>query len=552
MTGTKLSNIFFKKGVLGSVLLILTVNFYVYSQSCAQELDFDFKPSLVGVNWGQFPEFTLPFIVVYSGAGWNENYGLQVKRGFSHFSNPTNFSRIPSGNRALMFYNLSEASPLPPWHLEKNPWGNDLPSLQRYWDSRIADFKKLTSGSDFVDTDLVIFDIERQIKADDSILVLKNSPFTPAEIKSLSNEQFILAYKKELQKLYSSSYDYFKTNAHPTASLFSSYTDSPILNTFTNIQGRTWEQWKTQKSAINYICLDFDRQIVGGSFYNHQSFLTPSAYFYYDYPHPFAAEYLSYLLFQIEANRAWSDKEQMLFVWQRYSFNPDFLKKNIKPWMAEAMAIFPFMAGAKGIFFWEDPSDLNEKSNFSNYEYFTKGLYRLSKFKEVFDGDYKIIEEYSARDYNENKKPVWRGVQNGNQLLVAAQNPYAKSENESVEFTIKNGNWSKNITLKGYEIFLCKYDLSLPTAISEDSHDILIFPNPASNELKIKSLGRVGAGTSIKITDSKGNTIISKELRINEDGYVHITGLSGLVPGNYQVMISAGTQIQSRKLLINE
>ena len=70
--------------------------------------------------------------------------------------------------------------------------------------------------------------------------------------------------------------------------------------------------------------------------------------------------------------------------------------------------------------------------------------------------------------------------------------------------------------------------------------------------MKIKGLCKIGAGGSIKITDSKGNTIISKELRINEDGYVHITGLSGLVPGNYQVMISAGTQIQSRKLLINE
>lgn len=554
MTGTKLSNIFFNIRFIGYVLLFLTVNSSVYSQNCTQDLDFNFKSSSpgLGINWEQFPEFSLPFKVVYGGTSIFENYNLQSKRGYSHFANAANFSKIPATQRALVFYGVTDALPLQPWHTEKNPWGNDLTVLARYWDSRIAGFQKETGGNNFIDADLMIFDIERQIKSDDSILVLKKSAFTPAEIKSLPNDQFILAYKKELQKLYSLSFEYFQNKAFPSSGHFSSYTDSPVLNTFTNIQGKTWEQWKTQKSALNYLCYDFDKQIVGGSFYNYQTFLTPSAYFYYDYPHPFASEYLSYLLFQIEANRVWSPKEQMLFVWQRYSFNPDYVKKSIKPWMAESMAIFPFMAGAKGIFFWEDPSDLSSRSDFSNYEYFTKGLYRLSKYKEVFDGDYKIIEEFSARDYNENKKPIWRGILNGTQLLVAAQNPYAKSESELVELTIKHGNWAKNITLKGYDVFLCKYDLTLPTFLVSEEPRIVVFPNPSSDFLQILGLDLNIEKVNIEIFDSGSKLVKKSELKTNAGGLVTIEGIKTLAPGNYIIKIVQGVNVVTRKFYINE
>jgi hypothetical protein len=210
------------------------------------------------------------------------------------------------------------------------------------------------------------------------------------------------------------------------------------------------------------------------------------------------------------------------------------------------------MAGAKGIFFWEDPSDLSSRSDFSNYEYFTKGLYRLSKYKEVFDGDYKIIEEFSARDYNENKKPIWRGILNGTQLLVAAQNPYAKSESELVELTIKHGNWAKNITLKGYDVFLCKYDLTLPTFLVSEEPRIVVFPNPSSDFLQILGLDLNIEKVNIEIFDSGSNLVKKSELKTNAGGLVTIEGIKTLAPGNYIIKIVQGVNVVTRKFYINE
>lgn len=169
------------------------------------------------------------------------------------------------------------------------------------------------------------------------------------ELKLLTDLQFIEKYKRDLQALYGKAANYVLNNQFIPN--ISSYSDAPILNTFINIQGKSWETWKTDKSVLNFISYDFDNQKVGGTMYDAQNFITPSAYFYYDYPHPFAGEYLSYLLFQIEVNQAWTDKDLMLFVWRKYSFNQGVLGKNIQPWMAEAMAIFPLVGGAKAFGF---------------------------------------------------------------------------------------------------------------------------------------------------------------------------------------------------------
>ena len=338
----------------------------------------------------------------------------------------------------------------------------------------------------------------------------------PEELKKLSDQKFIEAYKKGIQELYGRSMKYVIDKGKITSASISSYSDVPILNTFINIQGRSWESWKTDKSAINYVCYDFEKNRVGGQPYELQTFMTPSAYFYYDYPHPFASEYLSYLLFQIEANRAWTDKDLMVFVWGKYSYNKDYILKNIKPWMAESMAIFPFFAGAKGIWLWDDPTQTEK--DMSNYEYFTKGLYRLSKFKSMFEGDYKIIETVSAREYNESKKPIWRGILKDQKLLIAAHNPNAKSESEEVTIEIKYQNFNKLVTLKGFEVFLCQYDFSLATGIEPEINflDVKCFPNPTSDVLRIQFSLNVPNKLVLRISDISGRTLYSEKLNGEE------------------------------------
>lgn len=523
-----------------------------YSQSCSQVLDFDFKPSQPGngINWLQFPEFDLPFKVVYGGPSRFVNSGLMFKRGFTHLSNPNFLDLIPEKNRALIQYSVAQTNPPQPWMTHKSPFNNDLSVNEKFWDSEIKRMIVETNGKDRIASDILVFDIETQIKSDDSILVLKNSSVIPQQYKDLSNQQFIEQFKRGIQDLYGKSMQYIIQKGKPTATNISSYSDAPILNSFINIQGRSWDAWKTDKAAINYVCYDFDKKEVGGLAYHSQTFMTPSGYFYYDYPHPFAGEYLSYLLFQLEANRAWTNKEQMLFVWGKYSFNKDYVLKNIKPWMAEAMAIFPFFAGAKGIWLWEDPTI--SEMDVSNYEYFTKGLYRLSKHKAMFVGDYKLIEVISAREYNETKKPIWRGILNGNKLLVAAHNPNPKSETEIVNVAVNYGNFNKEITLKGYEIFMCEYDISLPNGLEPNINffDLNCFPNPTSGELRIQFALKNSSNFSLKISDFNGMELFKEEVKSKDLIFDKLVDVSAFKTKQIIVTIQDDTSVVSRKIII--
>jgi Secretion system C-terminal sorting domain len=494
----------------------------VSGQNCASGVDFNFKASGPGqgINWTQFPEFNLPFKVIYGGPGAGYRPYEMERRGFSHFSNPNNFNNIPTKNRAFILYNVVLASPNQPWYLERNPWGNDMKAYERYWDEWIQNIRNTTQNTSELDADLFVFDVERQLKSDAEILDLKKSGYTPANIKILPDKDFIIAYKKELQALYASVSVYFRKkgiiNAQKTK--VSYYADSPVYNTFINLQGKTWDKWKSDKTAINYLIYDFGANKVGGGLYQQQDFLTPSAYFYYDYPHPFAGEYLSYLLFQIEINRELSPKEQIVFLWQRYSYTPEFAGRNIKPYMAEAMAIFPFFAGAKGIWLWEDPSSIGASSDLSNYEYNMLGMYRLSKFSDMFTGNFDIVETVSARDYNENKQPIWRGVKKGNNILIAAHNPWAKSATDEVVVSVKYKNWSKKITLKGYETHLCKYDLA-DKSIDVDFSNFQVFPNPSAEVLQVKADLIFDSDAELNIYDMTGRLLKTESLKIGKGGF---------------------------------
>jgi calcineurin-like phosphoesterase family protein len=536
------------------ILIFSVFSISAYPQVCPTALDFDFKPSQPGngINWLQFPEFDLPFNIVYGGPSRFASSELMFKRGYTHFSNPNFIHLIPEKNRAFIQYSVANTNPAQPWMTHKSPFNNDLNVSQRYWDTEITRMIAETNGKDRIAADIFVFDIETQLKSDDSILVLKNLSIVPQQFRSLSNQQFIEQYKRGIQDLYGKAMQYVLDKGKVTAQNISSYSDAPILNTFLNIQGRSWDAWKSDKSAVNYVCYDFNKNQVGGLAYNSQTFMTPSAYFYYDYPHPFAGEYLSYLLFQIEANRAWTNKDQMVFVWGKYSFNKEFVLRNIKPWMAESMAIFPFFAGAKGLWLWEDPTIT--ENDMSNYEYFTKGLYRLSKFKNMFEGDYKLIETISAREYNQTKKPIWRGVQKDNKLLIAAHNPNAKSDTEEVKVFVSYGNFNREITLKGYEIFLCQFDLSLPTAIEPNINftELKCFPNPTSESISVQFQLKSSTNFKIKITDILGRSFYSEEVKSKELIFDRLINISDFKVNELIVSIDDESSKVSKKIFITQ
>jgi hypothetical protein len=476
---------------------------------------FTLTPTTVtkSINWTQFPEFSLPFEICYDGPIFNNPEIFPLTRGFTHVSKA--IAGVPTAKQAVIYYGVAFAGQSQPWERLRSPWGNDGNLYQNKWERDHRGFTNTTdiNGNPIIEVDWFVYDIERQIKSNDSILLLRNLPSVPSGVNALNDADFVQSYKKELQSLYYQPTKVFSERGL-LANKVSSYADTPILNTFTDIQAHSWEEWRTNKALLNPNVYDFTNDRVGGDFYDVMNVLMPSAYYYFDYPSPFASEYLSYLLFQIEVNRAWSDKPIYPYVWLKYSANPALRNKFIRPWMAEATAIFPFFSGATGLWLWEDPTTLGLDLNYSAYEYFTKGLYRLSQFKDFFEGEHELVIETSAHELNRQRGVVWRGVVKGSDILVAAHNPFAKDENEETIVAVKYNNWSRLITLKGYEVSLCAYDMSVLSS-EEGLNDLsfVVFPNPASSQIRARFNSAIPETAVFTIFDSKGRKLKEQQVK---------------------------------------
>ncbi|UBM58479.1 T9SS type A sorting domain-containing protein [Marinilongibacter aquaticus] len=482
-------------------LLILLFHAQVYAQECVEFESFD-SGVKTSVDWAQFPAFDLPFDLVYGLPIQQGELQPPLQHGFTSVSDQNYFQGLSGDQAAQIYYGNAYLDGNQPWELLRSPWGNDLNAYKAKWQSDFAYFSGFYSADA---PGIFCFDIERIWRFDHEILQLKSNASIPDEYKSLSDSDFLRQYKNDMRALYSLSVSEMRNLGVGNAGQIASYADTPIVNTFENIQGRTWDQWKTDKSVLNFLCTD-ENGNLGGSFYDQLDWITPSAYYYYDYPHPFAGEYLSYLLFQIEVNRAWTEKPVVPFVWMRYSFNPDVVNQYIRPWMAESTAIFPFFSGASGLWLWEDPFVFNEENEFSTYSYFLKGLYRLSRVKSFFEGQHELVMPISARDYNENQQPIWRAVFKDNEVLVAAHNPFAESETDEVSVSISYKNWSQSVRLKGYETKLCVYDLSAVLANEPNTiaGDLLIYPNPSNGPIKMEFESADSGKAEIRLLNTSG------------------------------------------------
>ena len=489
-------------------------------------VDVPFSPSTQNrvIDWQKFPEFSLPFTVVYGGPRFGDTQRLPLRYGFSHLAAFEDAdANLPKNQRALAWYGVAYNGTDEPWWNQRSPWNNNLDGYKAKWQHELATMPEV---------DLLVPDIERQIKTNDSILLLKNHPTTPVAYRNLDNNAFITQYKKDLQALYAEAFLFAKSNKNTQ---LGGYSDTPILNTYINIPGNSWQKWTTDPGLLNYLFYDFNRNTIGGEVLNRQDFLAPSAYYYYDYPHPLAPDYLAYLLFHIEVNRAWApDKRIIPFVWLRYSYVTEAARKFIKPYMAEATAIFPFFSGANGLWLWEDPTLFVNNENFSTYEHFIKGLYRLSLYKEMFSGNYQLVIPQPAHAYVDSRKPIWRGVVKGSDFLVAAHNPYAKTENEVVTVEATYNNVKLNIQLKGYEVFLCKFDMSLLGEEPGQSANMLkVFPNPTEEELQISLNSLHPQTTSLSITDVSGKLIHQENISLQQGQNMKTLKINHLSAGTY-------------------
>lgn len=455
---------------------------------------FVFTPSseLFTINWEQFGEFQLPsgLSAIYMGPHMNDASLKPLTHGFTHLcpdSAPLAAlaNTLPS-QRAILWGNTAGAPSAPivgnqPWGMYSMPWYNDLALYQSYWSNiylkpyanRFPD----SAGQDLPQVDILCSDMEKILISDSEILALKNSAVVPPEAQQLSDAQYIEVYKKTMAALYNTAHDYVLSKGFQGQ--LSTYGEPPIRRKWGDIASKTWTEWTTDPSQnlTNYLLGDYNSADPNwvkqpGIFYESCDLICPSAYYFVNYPEKKsdnpsqwmgAGNYLAYLLFQVEVNRAYTDKKIIEWVYLRYHVSSNAPNQFIRPHMAEATAIFPYFAGAKGIWVYDWYSGTNGAGdpnlNYSTYEYFILGLYRLSKFKSMFEGDYTTYMPTNPRDLIVEKKPVWRGIVNHGKILVAAQNPYAEPTDLTELEIIYQGTVLGSIPLQGQETALQLFDL---------------------------------------------------------------------------------------------
>lgn len=500
------------------------------------------------IEWEKFPEFSLPFKIIYSGPRFGDTQSQPLKHGFSHlatFSGPEPES-VPVRNRALLWYGVATSSGDQPLanNALRSPWGNDTVAYRNYWDNY--------AGSIF-QADIICLDIERMQREDRDILALKSNNQIPQQYRNLSDSDFLSTYKRDIRWWYTEPINRLKGKELHQAAQMTAYSDVPVRNTWLNITTNSWQDWTTNLARTHYLTQD-NAGKIGGSYYNELDYISPSPYYYYGYDNPFGKDYLSYLLFHIEVNRAWSDKPVVPFVWLRIHDSYDPTTPMITPFMAEATAIFPFFSGASGLWLWENPFFPGDRQeNYAAYEYFINGLYRLSQFTDMFEGSHELVIPQSARDHMELQNPVWRGVVKGSNIVIAAQNPYAADDAET-SVNVSYQKWHKTIILKGKEVFLCKFDLNDTVTSTEPFlSDVYVYANPVQHDLNVALFGFNGlVNVDFTLFNANGQIILDKKLKSFTGSTKELITLPKLASGMYFARFASKDKIITRKVVVNQ
>jgi hypothetical protein len=529
------------------IILLITNTIQINAQNCPPAYVLNPVVGNNTIEWSKFPEFTLPFTIVYNATRFGDTQSQPLKHGFSHLATYSGSEpgSLPIKNRAFIWYGVAtNVGDNQPWANStlRSPWGNDTVVYRSYWDN----FAAIIPASD-----LICLDIERMQREDRDILALKTNPLIPVAYRNLSDQNFLTTYKRDIRWWHAEAARRLKSKMQNPSAQITSYSDVPVRNTWLNITTNSWQDWTTNRARTHYLTND-DEGKVGGGYFDAMNIQAPSIYYYYGYDNPIGKDYLSYLLFHIEVNRAWSNKPVIPFVWLRIHDSYDPSTPFVSNFMAEATAIFPFFSGAKGLWLWENPGfPGGRQENYAPYEHFIYGLYRLSQFKDMFEGNYELVINQSARDHMELQNPLWRGVVNGNHILIAAQNPYA-GDQEETSINVFYNKWYRTIKLKGKEVFLCKFDLNDIISSTEPIlTDAYIAPNPVQRDMHIVLNGINGlTDVDFSLVNMMGQTILQRKLKSFGGTTNEYITLPSLSPGVYLARFLTDKNTITRKVVI--
>lgn len=245
--------------------------------------------------------------------------------------------------------------------------------------------------------------------------------------------------------------------------------------------------------------------IVGKTYADYIDFQMPGTYYLYpefDYSirhnDDGSRHWLAALLHEQEVNMKLSNKKRIAWHWLYNTQSSDFsnsekAKNAAPPAIAEGVAVFYWFTGAYGALFWDDandlkpdqptPADVNQQGLgndrvYACYEHYIHGLWRLFKHHgDLFNGREKYLNEqtecsvdggktwykYTGNQLKTHDVPFVRAIVNGNQILVAATQPYGKTgEKKQVMLRyIEDGyQFYTTINLTGDEIYLGRATMS--------------------------------------------------------------------------------------------
>lgn len=437
------------------ILCVHFMMFYLINITTAQNLS-DFYSDILLRNKNK----TFPKTVIYDASQLPIMMKDYLELGFSYVSVYSLINPKIESNSAKYVLWTGVASDYPDsnWAKLGIPYDNNMNIYRDMWDYTLNLYnKRYYNYSDSSKYGIIILDIEMK-KSNESLG--QNPPFYKGMAQS--SEQSIHNYKSAMRSLYNIPIQFAKKK-HNNYVQWSSYEDVPVELNWWGIRHRTWEDWTTNPKHLNYIThQNIKGQIIETEFSKNLDFYSVCTYYNYNPVFSnkvWASQYLAYMLFQLEANIAWSKKPIYLYHTFRYQGEKE-RNTLISKDMVRNSVIFSFISGADGMILYDDFRESTQNIHYHELvRTFIETITELNKYRSYFiDKNVIYFRPENPRDLFVYNKPVIRGIEKDGKLLLAITNTFAKS-NEKTNISISYKGKHITVELKGIETYLGEFAL---------------------------------------------------------------------------------------------
>jgi len=418
------------------------------------------------VNNYIYNKINLRKTIVYSGAKLSKSPSELCGLGFSHLDvlSVEDHQQISNSHKYILWTGIAFEVLNSPWARDQSPYNNDLVKFKKLWKDRLDFYKKkYDNPSDCKKIGIIVLDIESRKNNKEIELAeyQKNKGLLDAQVNYAD-------YKYQMAKLYNEPLQFAKKN-YDFFIRWSAYDDVPIERTWWHIPSKSWQEWISQPESLNYITHQkVKTNFVETPYAATLDFYSVSTYYFYSteyYSLQLAGQYLAYMLFQIEVNKAYTKKSLLVYQTFRYQGEKE-RNKLIDETMVRNSVVFALISGADGIILHDDFKNDTITIKYSKlFSAFTGALANLNRFQTYFlnDKNTTYFKPTNARDLFVERRPIVRGIENKDKLLLAATNPFAHPGEETNINLLYKGNDIK-IKLTGQQLYLGEIKLtSLPS-----------------------------------------------------------------------------------------